>query len=396
MAATLQTTDTIERSGFPLCFKVSEGARRPRTLGLGDARDVFKVEARALGGHQKEAVVTEGETGSAWRMVSDEGPGLKGTDLAPFPLGFMSAGLQADLENRIARVAATRGTDVSRLATELVNDYAFEGSFFKGDGRGFAYPPRLLVRLRTTAEPAGVRRIVDDALAASPLVAAWRAPLINTFSLYVNGRRRPLATLSPSMGGDATDPLKAWKRTPQPLAGARVLPALIEKAGPVAATADSPKPAAWQGGRVDIGIHGTSTIDSGVTRSITWGNRLGGSRFGIASDERDDHDLGPSGLALGFAGVAFCLMTQLLRYVEHHEMNLRALRIVQLAPCEMRAGGAIAQPLDTHVFVHADETEETIERLLRMAANTCYLHAALHSALEPVVVIEANGAILSP
>jgi hypothetical protein len=35
-----------------------------------------------MGGHQKEAVVKEGQAGSSWRMVSDEGPALKGTDLA--------------------------------------------------------------------------------------------------------------------------------------------------------------------------------------------------------------------------------------------------------------------------------------------------------------------------
>ena len=54
----------------------------------------FRVEVRALEGMQKEATVRQSErSGQTWRMVSDEGPYLNGTDLAPFPLAFFAAGL---------------------------------------------------------------------------------------------------------------------------------------------------------------------------------------------------------------------------------------------------------------------------------------------------------------
>ncbi len=98
------------------------------------------------------------------------------------------------------------------------------------------------------------------------------------------------------------------------------------------------------------------------------------------------------------AGIAFCLTTQLLRYTEVHKMNVRAIRMVQYSPIELTGSAAagnlkaLAHPLDTHVFVHGDDTDERMERLLVMAQNTCYLHALLHNPYEPVLQIELNGA----
>ena len=81
MAESIQRTDSIESSGFPLGFTVRKGPARPGVIGAAASRDMFRVELRALGGHQKEAVVTEGEAGSMFRNVCDEGALLKGTDL---------------------------------------------------------------------------------------------------------------------------------------------------------------------------------------------------------------------------------------------------------------------------------------------------------------------------
>ena len=80
--------DSIEGSGYPLAFKVRNGITPRVVSGETPARDVFKVEARTMGGHQKEVLVSEGEGGTVWRLTSDEGAILKGSDLAPFPLAF--------------------------------------------------------------------------------------------------------------------------------------------------------------------------------------------------------------------------------------------------------------------------------------------------------------------
>ena len=102
--------DTIDGLGDPLAFRLRDGRGRSPLLGSG--RDAIKVEARQLAGHQKEAVVTEGADGSAWRLTSDEGKHLRGTDLAPFPLGFFNAGMQSDLYGRIRTLAAARGIEL--------------------------------------------------------------------------------------------------------------------------------------------------------------------------------------------------------------------------------------------------------------------------------------------
>lgn len=390
MALPSAPSDTIEGSGFPLCFLCGPVDRRPEVLGLSDACDTFVVQARALGGHQKEAVVNEGHSGAAWRMVSDEGAGLKGTDLAPFPLGFMAAGLQADLLNRISRRAEMRGIVLERVETGLINQYRFDGSFFRGDGQGHAYSPRITLRIQSDASAEHVKALVHEAVLASPILAAWRTPLTNTFALYANGRRLSLDNLAASGAPDAVDPLKSWTGVPRPFQDTAPAEAIIQKIGP-AQLSQTGSPPVWQSGKVEIPIHGTAALSNRETNSRTWANLPGGTCFALRSDESDRRALAPSGLAYALSGVAFCLMTQILRYVEHHKMNIRALRLVQSTDCELSGGIARAHPIDTHVFLHGDESVEVMKRLLQMAANTCYLHAALHSALEPTIEIELNG-----
>jgi hypothetical protein len=52
------------------------------------------------------------------------------------------------------------------------------------------------------------------------------------------------------------------------------------------------------------------------------------------------------------------------------------------------------EPVDTHVFLHAEEPDEVMQNLLEVAENTCYLHAALRSAIPSRVVATLNGAPL--
>lgn len=393
MAGTLHRADSIDSSGFPLGFKVRQGLVRPGVLGGKASKDLFRVELRAMGGHQKEAVVSEGATGSVFRAVSDEGPALMGTDLAPMPLGFMNAGMMSDLQNRFMQLAAARAIRVDACMMELHNAYLFVGSFFRGDGHGSAQAPRFRLKI-TSPAPAGELHVLAlAALDASPLVAMCRSPLENTFAFYVNGTRRPLVTLPPSSAPDAADPLKIWKNVPAPLAGANDLPDMVAKLATITPSAAPPvDPAATQ--RRAINVYGVSRWLDGVTESEVIGS---GSRFGLKSDERPDTDKAPSGLALAAMGVAFCLSTQFLRYAEHHKMNLRALRIVQDSPFETTGNAAQgtlrarAYPMDTHIFLHGEESDERMEKLLIMAQNTCYLHALLHDPLAPQIELEVNG-----
>ena len=385
-------TDSI--GDFPLGFRVEAGDPRAALLGAGAGRALYVVEARKLSLHQKEAVVRQGDGGSRWRVASDEGKHLKGTDLAPFPLGFFNAGLQADLMGRIAALANSRGVAIDDLGIELGNAYSMTGSFFRGDGEGFAEPAGIKVNLRANADAGRVAELVDDAVAASPALAAMSMPLRNTFAIYVNGRRRTVETMPPSPQENAPDPFATWRERPAPEPGGPESSAIIRKTGAERAGTVEPAPAgtATRIVRIVKGI-GRAIEPAGLTETDTWLELPGMSHFALKSDERPEGgDAAPSGLALLSAGIAFCFMTQLERYIEHMNFDIGGVRLVQYCPYMLNDDSGhlrgAAGPVDTHLFVNGREDDETCERLMRIAARTCYLHATLAAALDPVVGVE--------
>ena len=148
-------TYAIDTYGYPLGFKVNEGIA-PSNLTLNKlGREVVKVEACHLIGHQREAILTEGG-GTAWRLTSDEGLHLKGTDVAPFPFGYFNAGLQADLLNRIRFYAELLNIELSDLSLKLDNEYWLLGSFVTGSGQGVANPSTIEIHLKSKFSDPGL------------------------------------------------------------------------------------------------------------------------------------------------------------------------------------------------------------------------------------------------
>jgi len=389
------STDTIEGRGFPLAFKVSDGRVAGVVSGHTPARDVYRVEARTMGGHQKEVLVTEGAAGTTWRLTSDEGAILKGSDLAPFPLAFYNAGLHADFANRAMAVARARGVALTIDGLEIANRYYFQGSFARGTGEGSAEAVTVHVKARSPAPREAVLSVLEAALVASPAHATLAAPQKNTFALYVNGRRCPVTRVAPSAAGDETDPFAVHKSAPAPLGPAAPYQGIVERIAQAAPAA--PPPLLPAEGRVPIfipGVSGPGAMPGLVATTVT--PRVGHA-FRITCDERPDGNAAPSGLACIAAGVAFCYMTQFTRYIEHRRHRVRAIRFVQTLPFTL-AGNAVdgslaggLEPVDTHVFLHAEEPDEVMQNLLEVAENTCYLHAALRSTLPGQVALSLNG-----
>jgi hypothetical protein len=382
-------TDTIGDNGDPLAFKLRQGRNRLPLLG-GTGRDVLKVEARQMAGHQKEAVVSEGVDGSAWRLTSDEGKHLRGTDLAPFPLGYFNAGLQSDLYGRIRYLAATRNVLLEAVEIRVVNHYWLTGSFIHGTGEGHAEAPDIDVCVQSGASTETVRALVGAALDASPAIAFVRTPLVgNTFALYVNGRRRRIEGIANSPSGDAGDPYRVYAGAPRPL-DANPRRDLIEKTGRVEPGAIAPASATVTNKLIRNVIgEGASLDHDGMYAVDTWLGMPGTSHFRLASDEGNG-DAAPSGLALLSAGIAFCYMTQLSRYIENMRMRIHGVRLVQFNPY-VAGRTAAAEPVDTHLFLNGEAPEETHLQLLAIAARTCYLHAASKTPTEPNVRIVHNG-----
>lgn len=380
-------TNAIADSGHPLGFRVSRGARPDVILPAG-GESLYTVEAHIMAGHQKEAVVTEGAGGSRWRLVSDEGRHLGGLDVAPFPLGMFNAGICGDLQGRIAALAGARGLAGAVTTLHLRNFYWLTGSFAKGTGEGHVDPPEVRARLAPGADAAAVRRLIGDAIDASPAFAAMRTALRNTFTLTINGRRRAIGSMPTSDAPDAPDPFVTYSRPPQPEPGA-ALPDPIRKTPQVEEGTLAPAPTGTTT-KIVRTVSGLSTLEeNGISATDTWLELPGVSHFVMRADDRPGSEEAPTGLAFVTAGIAFCFMTQLSRYIEHMKLDISGVRLVQsgtfsAAPNEAAQAG----PVHTHLFLNGRAPDALHENLMLIAARTCYLHATLAAALEPRIVIE--------
>ena len=257
------------------------------------------------------------------------------------------------------------------------------------------------MRIATSADAAAVRRLVADALSASPAVDGLRRELKNTFAIYVNGRRRDVATMTPSTAPDATDPFRTYSKPPAPLAGSDELDGIIWKTGEIREGTVKKAPSGTTGKIIrNIIGHGELLAPAGITETDSTLEMPGVSHFKFKTDERPDAEQAPSGLGIASAGIVFCYMTQIARYIEHQKFNIRGVRLVQYTPYSLTGSIAdgtwrgIQEPVDTHLFLSGDESDETHERLMKIGAAMCYLHASLGKANEPVVNIEHNGAAL--
>ena len=396
-AAPAHEPESIESSGFPLAFRVKAGSARPALLTQENAREVFVTEARQLARFGKEGVVHEGDTGSVWRLTTDEGKHLGGDDIAPFPLGFYNAGLVGDVYNRLLTIARARGIAIEQLNVDLNNAYWMTGSFVRGDAVGNAEPTTIAVRVCSSAAAADVRKLVADAIKASPAVDGLRRALKNTFAIYVNGRRRDVTTMTPSTAPDATDPFRTYSKPPAPLAGSDEIGDIIWKTGEIRDGIVEKAPSGTTGKIIrNIIGHGALLDPAGVTETDSTLEMPGVSHFKFKTDERPDAEQAPSGLGLASAGIVFCYMTQIARFIEHRKYNIRGVRLVQYTPYSL--SGSIAdgtwtgtqEPVDTHLFLSGDESDETHEQLMRIGAAMCYLHASLGKANDPVVSVELN------
>ncbi|MCZ7562661.1 MAG: OsmC family protein [Burkholderiales bacterium] len=197
---------------------------------------------------------------------------------------------------------------------------------------------------------------------------------------------------------DALDPFLAHARAPAPLAGAAAPDPIITRLEPDAAVEPRRVPAE---GRIAIPIRGSATLVAppGIVATTVL-PAAPGARFRLVSDERPASRSAPSALAFAAAGVAFCFLTQFGRYIEHRKYKVHGLRLVQTWTFE-RSGraedfslrGAVS-PVETHVFLNADERDDAMQTLLEIAENTCYLHASLRSALPGRVEATLNGEAL--
>ena len=205
--------EDISKDGYPLGFLINKGT----TTNSDDLNKTFVSHTRQMALLQKETIGYEGDLNShSWRLTSDEGKHLNGTDLAPFPLGFFNASIHGDIVGRILKTASKENLSIDEIKCEVKNSYYLTGSFVKGDGEGHAEPTEINLDIKTSEDQTTIESLVKKCSQLSPVLVALRTPLKNTFSLIANGRRKNLSNLNESSLDDHEDPYNYYKKQPSP------------------------------------------------------------------------------------------------------------------------------------------------------------------------------------
>jgi uncharacterized OsmC-like protein len=384
---------SIETNGLPLAFRATDEGLYPWPQAEAGGIVPIRCLAGALAGMQKEALVHNGASGETWYLTCDEGPYLNGTDLAPFPLAFFTAGLAASYLAEIAGLAAARGIALTRLEVVQDNRYTMEGSALQGTMIGGALPVELEVLAEADAEGTALRDLVNQAVAASPATALLSAHLASSFSLIHNGAVVPVAEVAALDGAPLPRPQAALEsaRPAEP----------AEDAGEIIAKVSGAETVEGEGGagsslkaeqKRTLHVRGTGRISQDGLQEITIQLfKPIGSSFRILSDSArapGERGRAPSGLELMSAGIAFCFLTQLGRYAHivkqplDHYSVVQDTRFVLPGAIGGTAEAAQAAPVEAHVHIDARAELPAVQRMVAMGERTCFLHAACRGGVE--------------
>jgi hypothetical protein len=371
-------------SVFPIANASQLGLAAPESRGGIPVR----TWVRSLAGMQKEALVVNGATGLAWRLVSDEGPYLAGHDRAPCPLCHFITGMTSSIMSRIASLALSRDVVLDGVRLTLENWYTMEGSALQGTMIGGALDPKLSVEIDSALADLEIRGLVDDAVRSSPVQGLLTDPLDSLFTLHRNGEDIPVGRVEPLALPRQLDPADRFDQVE--LAGSTLGDDLISMLTPADLVEGLPGGAGsslqeTQSRTLHVRADGVVRHD-GLTEIAEHLISPIGSRFRFLSDEAPR--FGGTGLAPDAdtylsAGIGFCFMTQFGRYASITRKRLDEYRIVQdthFYPGDDESPGRM-DPVETHVYLVTPESEAFARRTLDMGEQTCFLHATCRGRL---------------
>jgi hypothetical protein len=370
---------SIENPDYPLVFKSEPVVALPAPHKEGGDSLTTWTAVQALPGMQKEALVRLGD-GDLWRLVSDEGPYLNGTDLAPFPLAFYTVGVAFSFLEELETHSEAAGVELEGLTLTTDHYYTMEGSALRGDMIGGALPIEMVLEAGGGVSEDELRRLLRQAEATSPPQTYMRTALASTFSLTLGQERLAPEKVPACDPGDAFDPGPLFEAA-RPREG-DFLPGIITKV-------EAAEIHEGEGGvgsslraeqRRTLHVRGvTRCLEGGVKEARIFLLHPSGSSFRLLSDG-GPHGTGsaPPGPVFLAAGIGFCFMTQLGRYAHITKQPLSAYRIVQENRFHRLGSPELtADPVETHAFLELDAPQEEAQQLLYMGERTCFLHAAL-------------------
>lgn len=383
----------------PLFFRVENaidiGAAIPKKV-LGED---LRTLVRSLTVFQKEAIVTSNRTGKTWRLASDEGAYLNGTDYAPAPLCHLTVGMVASYMNEILALAKLRNIQLDDIRLIQDNFYSMKGSMMNNSMLAEAYDVHLEAQIESKTNKESLRCLVVDAIAASPLNDLLKNSHESRFKLSHNGQEvSPNAALE-IKGELAVDPKLIFEST---------LPAdgewqeMCKKGGLTPKNENSVSGAGSslndQQNRL-LHLRGICRLRPDGIKEITQHlYNPHGSVFTLLSEEGPENGgqgRAPDAATYISAGIGFCFMTQFGRYAKMKKKALHDYRIRQDSFFSLGgASGGTGQSgrtksLETHVYLESEETDDFATQILDMSEQTCFLHALCKAERKTKIKITA-------
>ena len=373
---------SIETSGFPLVFRADPDRLDLETNPLPDGTIRIRTLVRPLAGMQKEALVYCGATGSLWRVVCDEGPWLNGTDLAPFPLAFFTAGLAASFMSGFLEEAGDRDIRVDSVSIEQDNFFTMEGSALRGTMAAGARPAQVTFSARGNVSAAEFKEIAEIAVRVrSPAECCLRQALASGFAVRANNEPLPWPGEPANRVAALADPATVFERVGP--VSTEDLTIIRKIAGPGETNSDAVGLQAEHKRIVHVRTECTMRED-GLKSINVQCVQPAGSRFELLSDNSRaaaGPERAPSGLAYLSAGVAFCFMTQIGRYAHITKQKLNGYRIIQDTGFRLaRNCEPDADAVETLVCLDTEESRDKSIQLVSMGEQTCYIHASYRTS----------------
>ncbi len=379
---------SIESLGYPLLYK--SGQQQPDVSHEGSTRQSFRSKFRALEGMQKEALITNRQTGDTWRMVCDEGAYLNGTDLSAFPLGFFAAAVAFSFTKELFRHAHDAGVTFANYTLQQATYYTMEGSALRGNMVGGSLPAEIAIKADSSASADVVQELIVLAQKTCPVQACMEQALQNTFALYHNGKRISAGDVLVSEADDLVDPSEEIL-VAKPETATLSLTNALEKLACTKPLHTEPKTVGSSFSEEQkrmLHIETVCTVtNSQIIEAKIQAIKPNGSLFCFRSD-LSEQGRAPSALAYLSAGVGFCYMTQIGRYVAIAKKNLSAYSVILDTDFIVGDGKAHVEPVDTHTFLTTEEDEATAQKIQFMSEQTCFLHASLRQENVSAITIE--------
>jgi len=379
---------TLEELGRPLIYAVDAASTAGLAVPLARHGNSVRAWVRSLQGVQKEGITLSTRTGREWRFACDEGVHLGGLNQAPNPLGYVGVGIAASFMTELRVLAAMRNIALIDPVVSVESFYYRDGSFPKGTMVSGALSPEVRLTCASGADAVDMRGLLMDAIAASPLNGLIRDEKISRFAIFHNGVEidpGEVTSLAPPRLTDPGDPIAAIRpatgyETHQPLATATE-----SEESMIARLLENPQPApVLPGSQKLLHLRTTCRLRPDGTYECLREQfaQVSQSWTCIVDDRMDAADaIAPDAASYFAVGVAFCFMTQIGRFSHIAKLPLDGYRVVQ--DLHLTRGGAsggggeagTGDPVETHVFIDSDLTDDDAGRVVLVAEKTCFLHA---------------------